>query len=126
MKRCYDCKKEKPLDEFYKDKSRHDGLDCRCKECNKKRDRPNPIVYEVREKEGDRFYIGSTTRRLTKRISSHFDERYCLTSPFTGLDKGKWSWTILETCETKAEARSKEKCLLAEHKENENCLNKRF
>ena len=33
LKRCSKCGETKPLAEFSKDKSRRDGLDCRCKEC---------------------------------------------------------------------------------------------
>lgn len=34
MKSCSKCKIEKPLSEFYKDKSQKDGLWCYCKSCN--------------------------------------------------------------------------------------------
>lgn len=33
MKRCYKCKTEKPLDDFYKTKANSDGLDSKCKTC---------------------------------------------------------------------------------------------
>ena len=36
-KMCHECKKSKQLKDFYKDRSRKDGLQCRCKECGKKR-----------------------------------------------------------------------------------------
>jgi hypothetical protein len=36
-KRCPTCKQTKPVAEFYKNKSRCDGLDVQCKICNKKR-----------------------------------------------------------------------------------------
>lgn len=36
-KRCKACKQIKELQEFYKDKSRSDGYDNRCKECDRKR-----------------------------------------------------------------------------------------
>ena len=35
-KYCYACKQERPKTDFYKDKSRKDGLDSRCKPCHKK------------------------------------------------------------------------------------------
>ena len=35
MKRCVSCKKEKWDTDFYKDRSRRDGLQARCKECTK-------------------------------------------------------------------------------------------
>lgn len=34
-KKCKKCGRELPLSEFNKDKSRSDGLDCRCRECRK-------------------------------------------------------------------------------------------
>ena len=34
-KRCYKCGEVKPRSEFYKDRSRSDGLDPRCKSCTK-------------------------------------------------------------------------------------------
>lgn len=36
-KKCPECKKSKQLKDFYKDRSRKDGLQCRCKECGKKK-----------------------------------------------------------------------------------------
>ena len=35
MKRCCVCKNDLPLDMFYKNKARHDGLQNRCKKCDK-------------------------------------------------------------------------------------------
>lgn len=35
MKLCRDCSTEKPLDEFYRDRSRPDGLNWRCKPCHR-------------------------------------------------------------------------------------------
>lgn len=35
MKKCHDCSVKKPLEEFYKDKYRPDGLRNRCKACEK-------------------------------------------------------------------------------------------
>lgn len=37
MKKCLDCKKEKPLSEFYNNKSMKGGKYCYCKECHDKR-----------------------------------------------------------------------------------------
>ena len=36
MKTCSHCKAEKPLTEFYKNKTRKDGLQCACKVCNRR------------------------------------------------------------------------------------------
>jgi hypothetical protein len=35
MKRCSGCKEEKPVGEYYKNRSREDGLSDRCKECDR-------------------------------------------------------------------------------------------
>lgn len=35
MKRCYKCKLEKPPEEFFKDRTHRDGLDSKCKVCQK-------------------------------------------------------------------------------------------
>lgn len=35
MKKCYKCKKEKPLSEFSKNLSKKDGLSSQCRECHK-------------------------------------------------------------------------------------------
>lgn len=37
MKKCYACGNTKPLSEYYRDKSRPDGVSSRCKECDKKK-----------------------------------------------------------------------------------------
>jgi hypothetical protein len=39
MKRCWKCKEYKPLSEFNKDRSHHDGLMSMCKKCNNSRKR---------------------------------------------------------------------------------------
>lgn len=39
MKTCYSCKTEKPLDLYYKDKSRPDGVSSRCCACDKEKRR---------------------------------------------------------------------------------------
>ena len=38
MKRCSGCKQEKPRTEFGKDQSRKDGLNYRCRECDRAHD----------------------------------------------------------------------------------------
>ena len=43
MKKCTECNIKKPLNKFYKDKTRLDGLQYKCKECSK-------IIYKKRNK----------------------------------------------------------------------------
>jgi hypothetical protein len=46
LKRCRICKERKPVDAFYRDRSRRDGLQSYCKECNsaiEKKRRRNPV-----------------------------------------------------------------------------------
>ena len=62
------------------------------------------IVYEIREKSGERFYVGMTCFSLRARVGQHFTPSN-RNSPFSGLDKNNWTWTILEVCESESEAR---------------------
>lgn len=52
--KCYKCKKEKSLDEFVKDKSRRNGRNNKCKECQKKYWRSwfgrNPDAYKAKSR----------------------------------------------------------------------------
>lgn len=43
MKRCYKCGDEKPREDFYKDRSRKDGLNAICKPCHRSRYTPEQI-----------------------------------------------------------------------------------
>ena len=49
MRTCLSCKKEKPLDEFYKERSRKDGLDIYCKICKRRK------VKDNKEKSSKRY-----------------------------------------------------------------------
>jgi NAD-dependent SIR2 family protein deacetylase len=35
MKRCYKCAEEKPFEDFFRDSTRKDGRDTKCKKCQK-------------------------------------------------------------------------------------------
>jgi hypothetical protein len=47
MKKCVICKLEKPTSNFCKNKSKPDGLNGRCKECDKKRDLVRRRGYSI-------------------------------------------------------------------------------
>lgn len=51
MRKCATCKKEQPLSEFRKDKSRKDGIHRTCKECNKNSQR---IWYQKNKKKAQK------------------------------------------------------------------------
>ena len=50
MKRCYKCGEEKALCEFSKNKSRKDGLNSRCRACNKAYNQANKEKFAKRDK----------------------------------------------------------------------------
>ena len=66
MKVCYRCRKEKALSEFCKDKSRVDGLDPYCKECEK----------EKREELKAKGYFEEYRRKNRERMNKKAAERY--------------------------------------------------
>ena len=78
-KKCYICKKEKPLKEFWKNKARHDGLNNRCKDCEKeyartKRER-NPEGYKNK---ANRYYQKNKEKINKKRKEWFKKNRYKL------------------------------------------------
>lgn len=73
LKKCWVCKRKLPKSEFYRDASRSDGIDKRCKECSKVRFRErdkkrNWKEYNQKRKERGRteFYIESRKYPLAK------------------------------------------------------------
>lgn len=60
MKKCNKCKIEKPLSEFSKDKNRKDGLQPRCKSCNREYREQN----RERIREADREYRERNRERI--------------------------------------------------------------
>jgi len=56
VKRCSACKKVKPKSEFYKDKSKSDGLTMYCKECKKAGSTKSYAIHRKKIKEKQREY----------------------------------------------------------------------
>lgn len=52
IKFCYNCKQEKPLNEFYLNKAKSDGYSTECKACNKFRTK----LYQIKNKEKVKKY----------------------------------------------------------------------
>jgi lipocalin len=46
-KKCYQCKEEKDISEFWKDKCKSDGLQSACRTCSKKWRTNNPELYKI-------------------------------------------------------------------------------
>lgn len=66
MKKCGKCKKKKPLEGFYKNKSKKDGLQSRCKDCIKDYNAKN---REVRLKKQREYYeLNKEAQRQRGRI----------------------------------------------------------
>jgi len=149
MKQCSGCKKEKPLDEFSKDKSKKDGLRTQCKECSKQnqkqyrkinKEKLNEYHRQYRSNGGrhadkpyvyfayhnGNYYIGSTKYRWTERFSKHKH------SAATGLghyinehNLSKEDFEVKRfSFETIEEARDAEKSYLCECVGQKGCLNK--
>jgi 5-methylcytosine-specific restriction endonuclease McrA len=71
---CTKCKIEKPVSEFYKDKSRRDGLTYQCKRCYDKRKR---IYYEnnkIKVAEQTRIYHAENKQRINERHRISYTE----------------------------------------------------
>lgn len=80
MKKCYMCQLIKSFDEFHKDKSRYDGLNHRCKDCNrihrancyiKNKDKETKKVKEYNQKPETKLRKNQIQRYRTK-----FDMHY--------------------------------------------------
>lgn len=75
MKKCSKCKVEKPLNEFYKNKWRKDGLTSYCKPCNKAIQRTTDYSkykdyykkhYEANKEKRNKQTLESKKRRITQ------------------------------------------------------------
>ena len=133
MKRCYKCGETKPLTEFYKTKSRPDGLDNKCKTCSReavrqyyqenretivererqyKRDRKASqpaCVYEIMNTINNKLYVGQTTRGEIRWIEhlSHLRGGYHgnpdLQADFNQYGEDVFEWRIIKEFKTKDE-----------------------
>lgn len=56
MKRCYKCKEEKPLDQFYRNRSAKDGHQSRCKDCHRTWAHGYVYQYEQERRKRDPEY----------------------------------------------------------------------
>ena len=126
-KKCSRCKAVKPLTEFYKDKSRKDGLQPRCKPCSKavvkeyqqtdkgkamqaRADRRHqaktpPSVYKITCLENNRTYIGSSTAPKGRQ-STHWSSlslgthnNKALQEDYDKYGKDAFEFSIIENCE---------------------------
>ena len=77
MKKCSKCKIEKPLDEFYKNKSQKDGLARYCKICDKVISKKYPTDYNKWKNYYKEHYNKNKDKRIIlnkKSISNRIDE----------------------------------------------------
>jgi hypothetical protein len=65
VKYCYACDARKPESEFYKDRTRRDGLSIRCKECDRLRNRE--ICRRWYRKHREEHIIRTTLDREKRR-----------------------------------------------------------
>lgn len=144
MKKCSSCGETKEITDFYKNRSRKDGLQNQCKDCSKKTNKKwmdknrerirdyqrdyhaktKPCVYRIKHKQDGRYYLGQTTLPLWERTSHHFSQRSDESSPFTKENKD--DWIIEALCYgTKKQVKDLEKDLLITRVGiDPNCLNK--
>ena len=66
MKKCPDCRESKPLEDFYKDSSKRDGLDIRCKDCKRQRNKAYYAKNSEQELARNKKYRGANKERLAE------------------------------------------------------------
>lgn len=66
------CRESKPLDGFYKDKSTRDGLDSRCKECSRKRNKEYYKKNKDQELSRNKEYRDKNRDRLLDVSRQHY------------------------------------------------------
>lgn len=73
MKRCAHCGQKLPESEFYRDKTRKDGLDCYCKLCRK----ANNMKYTDagQERHAERMRTDPEYRKKTLEYYRRYNER---------------------------------------------------
>ena len=75
-KYCYRCKKELLITEFYKNKSKEDGLSSECKECKKLTDKKYNEKYyarpeiKIKRKEQGKIYRKNNRKQIKERIKN--------------------------------------------------------
>ena len=72
MKACNKCKEEKELSEFYKNKSKKDGLSRECKECTKRRDKQYYQVNKEQIAERTKQYYQANKEKFAEYGKQHY------------------------------------------------------
>ena len=118
MKKCSKCKVEKPLTLFHKNNNKKDGHQYACKACDTKRsakykakyyaenkaEQPN-CVYQIKNLENNKSYIGQTTRgelrwkEHLKRLRGNYHPNKLLKADFDKYGEEVLEWTILKEFE---------------------------
>lgn len=104
-KKCTLCKEEKELKYFYRDSSKKDGLNTRCKLCKEMRENANNIIgiYKITSP-SDKVYIGQS-RNIIKRRQTYEnlpDKIKTQIKLYNSLKKHGWKnhqFEIIEECE---------------------------
>lgn len=120
LKICQECKLEKPLSEFYKHKSRQDGLRANCKECGKKaarefyRRNPSPYkqrshVFRKKKEKIRREYIDNTRVKYGCQICKENDPDVLDYHHFKGKD---FNVTQHSLCSNKKLMEEINKCII--------------
>ena len=79
LKRCSRCKEEKIISEFYKDRTRKDGIADRCKDCQKVLNNANgPKYYAANKeliKEKNRVYRAENVEKIKESRARRYDKK---------------------------------------------------
>lgn len=73
-KRCWRCKETKPVSEFYKNRSKKDGLQDRCKGCTQERDRRYYENNKEKVMEKNRRYQAANPEKVRKGNSQWYKD----------------------------------------------------
>jgi hypothetical protein len=78
-KKCKDCKQEKPLSDYYKDKITPDGHAYRCKPCNNLKVKKYKKLHPEKDKEYDKKKVERKPdlyKKIRERANKKFKEKY--------------------------------------------------
>lgn len=75
VKLCLKCKEEKPTPEFYKDKTRNDGLSPYCKACRKVEQKEDRIKNKDKRYAQQRRYVAANPEKV-KKWSRNYQEKH--------------------------------------------------